>query len=199
MLYTLNEKKRNWQAYWARENARPIFSIILPKPGMEPTPAPRYLQAFEGGSKYEEVADQLARWYESHLFLGDTIPYYALSFGADDFAAYTGSDLHLSEDGETSWSEKTFSDLSHAKIAFDPNGKWWTKTAEFYHVLRKKLGDSIMIAAPTLSAGLDGLAAHFGVSELLYALLDEPEMVIDVLAQVNQAFSDALEAEKTPD
>jgi len=195
-MYTLDEKKAHWKGYWERTNNRPLLSITIPKPGVEAHRAPRYLEAFKGGSAFQLVADQLARWYESHLFLEDAIPYYALTFGADDFAAFTGSDLQLSADGTTSWSVKTVNDLAHAKIAFDPNGEWWSKTAEFYHVLRKTLGNSIMISAPTLSAGLDGLAAHFGVSELLIALMDEPELVLDVLAQVNQAYTDAMKASK---
>lgn len=52
--------------------------------------------------KFQQVADKLARWYESHRFLADAIPYYALSFGSDDFAAYLGADLKLAPDGTTS-------------------------------------------------------------------------------------------------
>lgn len=82
--------------------------------------------------------------------------------------------------------------LKDARIAFDPNGKWWTRTVEFYEILRKTLGDRLVIAAPTLSAGLDGLAGLYGVNNLLDDLIDEPEEVQEALEKINQAFTDVM-------
>ena len=164
------------------------------KPGCAEQAPPRYLEWFEGGASFQQAADKLAGWYESHLFLGDAFPYFNLSFGADDFAAYLGADLQLSDDATTSWPVHALHGLHNAKIRFDPNGKWWNRTAEFYTVLRRTLGDSIMIAAPTLSAGLDGLAGIYGVTNLLEAIIDEPEAVHEALLQIDAAFSDATKA-----
>ena len=122
------------------------------------------------------------------------MPYYVVTFGADDFAAFLGADLSYSPEYGTSWANKSLVSLENAKIGFDPNGKWWTRIQEFTEVLRRTLGDSMIIAAPTLSAGMDGLAGIFGVNELLYAVMDEPELVKEALAQVDQAYTDVLTA-----
>lgn len=99
---THEEKQRRWQSYWERRNDGPIVRMTIPRPGVEPQEPPAYLEAFDGGEKFQQVADKLARWYENHRFLADAIPYYALSFGSDDFAAYLGADLKLAPDGTTS-------------------------------------------------------------------------------------------------
>lgn len=186
--------RQHWRQFWQRQNESPIVSIVISRPGIEPQEPPRYLEAFNGGTSYRMVADKIARWYETHVFLEDAVPYYNLSFGADDFAAYLGAELELSADGTTSWARHTLTTLNDIRIAFDPNGKWWQQTAEFYRILRDTLGDEVMISAPTLSAGLDALAGLYGGTELLYALVDEPGMVLDALAQVNAAYTDIIQA-----
>lgn len=188
------DKARFWERYWRQENERPALSITLVKAGREAAEPPRYLEAFEGGKAFGKTADKVARWADCREFLCEAVPYYAVSFGADDFAAFLGADLRLSADGTTSWPVRPLQSLTRAKIAFDPNGKWWTRTAEFYHVLRSRLGGSVMLAAPTLSAGLDGLAGLYGVNSLLTALLDEPEAVKEALEQINAAYTCAMKA-----
>ena len=48
--------------------------MTIPRPGVEPQEPPAYLKTFDGGEKFQQVADKLARWYETHRFLADAIP-----------------------------------------------------------------------------------------------------------------------------
>ena len=186
------EKQRMWKNYWEKTNEQPLISITIPKAGVEEKQPPRYLEAFHGGDTYQQAADKIAVWYDTHEFLYGSIPYYALSFGSDDFAAYIGADLKLADDGTTSWPNHILDSLENVHIKFDPNGKWWTKTVEFYHVLRRTLGDDVMIAAPTLSAGLDGLVGLYNAQDLIITMIDEPELVKEALAQINTAFTEIM-------
>ena len=110
----------------------------------------------------------------------------------EHFAAYIGADLKLADDGTTSWPNHILDSLENVNIRFDPSGKWWTKTVEFYHVLRRTLGDDVMIAAPTLSAGLDGLVGLYNAQDLIITMIDEPELVKEALAQINTAFTEII-------
>ena len=181
-----------WESFWEGGNESPLFSITVPKNGKEIAPAPLYLAGFNGN--YQAVADTLARWYDSCMFFGEAIPYYQLEFGADTFASYLGADLMFGTNAgvNTSWPTHTITQLKNVKIAFDKNGKWWNRTVEFYYGLKKTLGETVMISAPTLVSGLDAIVALYGAENLLYDLIDEPEAVHEALEQLNAAYTGIL-------
>lgn len=187
-----------WRDFWTGGNKRPVYAITIPKNGKEPAPFPPYLAGFNG--EYQAVADRLAEWVESCEFYGGAIPRFNLSFGSDDFASFLGADLRIINENTaeaTSWPSHTLTTLKDAKIAFDPNGKWWSRAVEFHDVLKRTLGESVMIAAPTISAGLDGLVGLYGANNLLTDLADEPELVKDALCQINAAYTEVLLAMDT--
>jgi 5-methyltetrahydrofolate--homocysteine methyltransferase len=181
-----------WTNFWKGKNEAPLFSIITPKNGREIPSKPPYLSWFNGN--FEETADALAAWYESCEFYGAAVPCFAQSFGADDFAALIGADLSYrpTEDGpedSTSWSSPVLNSLEDTDIRFDPKGKWWQRNVEFHDILKKRLGDTVMIATPTLSAGLDALSALYTPGKLLMDLVDAPELVHRALEQINAAYT----------
>ena len=45
-----------WQSYWERTNEYPMICATLPKPGVTPAEQPKYLEAFEGGAKFQQAA-----------------------------------------------------------------------------------------------------------------------------------------------
>ena len=187
-----NNVRKSWDKFWCNENERPTLSIILPKEGVEAMQQPAYLEAFNGD--YARVAQKVAKYVETHTFLGEAIPFHYLELGADHFAALLGADLELSASGDTSWAIHTLHELTNADIKFDKSGVWWQKTVEYYKVLRNVLGDEVMIAAPSLSSGLDALVALRGATNVLYDLLDNPNDVHDILSQINIAYAQILNA-----
>ena len=186
-----NVQKR-WDDFWKGENKRPLYSIAVPKSGRNAAPLPLYLMGF--GGDYQAVADMLARWVDSREFLGEAVPVFSITFGPDDFAALCGADLEMGKSGGTSWSVHPLKTLDGAKIAFEKNGKWWGKVTEFHRVLKKTLGDSVFIAAPTLSAGLDGIVGLYGAMNLLTDLMDNPELVHNAVSRINTAYTETVKA-----
>jgi len=180
-----------WDDFWAGRNDRPLYAVTIPKNGVG-APYPPYLMGFDGN--YQAVADMLARWVESCEFYGEAVPVYHLTFGADTFAALCGADLVMGQSGDTSWPVHTLHSLREAEIAFDKNGKWWNRLIEFHGMLKRALGDSLLLAAPTLSAGLDGIVGLYGAENLLTDMVDDPEAVLEALGQVNAAHSEAMAA-----
>ena len=181
-----------WEGFWAGENKAPLYGITIPKNGIACAPKPPWIMGF--GGDYQAVADALARWVESCEFYGCAVPVFDMSFGSDNIAAFCGADLSLGGSGDTTWCSHPLQTLRGAKIAFDPNGKWWGRMVEYYGVLKRALGDSVMLAAPTLSAGLDCIVAMYGNMNLLMDMADEPEAVHEAMLQVNEAFTQATKA-----
>ena len=103
-------------------------------------------------------------------------------------------DLEMGESGDTTWVRHLGTPLDQTEIRFRPDGKWWERTARFYEALKEELGDSALIAAPTLTAGLDALAAFRTNMELLYDLVDCPDAVHDAMRRVNGAYSQVFAA-----
>ncbi len=184
--------QQRWDAYWTEQNKRPVYAITVPKNGNDFAPRPTYMMGFNGD--FQGVADTLARWADSCEFYGEGYAYYGLSFGADDFAAFLGADLKLSPNGDTSWPVHTLTSLKGAKIAFQKDGKWFTRLCEFHHTLKATLGDRVMLVAPTLTAGLDAVVGLYGAINLLTDMVDDPETVHEALAQVDRAYTDIFNA-----
>jgi 5-methyltetrahydrofolate--homocysteine methyltransferase len=186
-----------WTAFWQGENKSPLFAVTIPKNGKTADPMPPYLSWFSGA--YDDAAAQAARWRESREFYGAAVPCFQCSFGSDDFAAFTGADLSYNpiggdSTGGTSWCGHVLKSLEKAEIRFEPQGKWWTKTREFYRALKRRLGGEVMIAAPNIGAGLDALSALYGPEELLLALMDDPCLVRRSLDQIDAAYTETIKA-----
>ena len=186
-----------WNDFWEEKNKKPLYAITIPKDGKEIMMQPPYLSWFNGD--YQKAADSLARWYESCEFYGCAIPCFSISFGADDFAALIGCDLNYRpyDDGSgsgTSWTLPILDNLESINIHFNPNGKWWNNISAFHRILKQRLGDTVMIAPPTLSAGLDALSALYSPQSLLMDLIDVPELVHNALDQINNSYTEIVKA-----
>jgi len=188
------EAVQRWAAFWKGEGLdRPLLAVTLPKEGVTPVAKPGYLSGFDGD--YEEVIEQVLAWAESHEFLAEAIPYYQVEFGPDHFSALLGADMRLHPDsGDTSWCVPFVEDWDSAEIRFRPDSEWWKRTVEFIHLLRARCEGKLLIAAPTLVAGLDSLAAIRGVENLLMDLIAVPEKIQVALQDVCKAYEQIMQA-----
>lgn len=181
-----------WDRFWKGENTRPTVSAILPKPNVAPVSKPGY--ASGAREDFEPVIKQLLAWAETHDFLADAIPFYYLEFAADHFAALLGANLKFSETEPGGWAIPFVKDISRAEIRFDREGEWWKRTVEFAEALRDKCDDKLLIAANTLVANVDALAAVYGSQNLLLAMIENPDAVHRALAQIDKAHEEILAA-----
>lgn len=187
------EARQRWTAYWKGESDRPVVASVVPKPGVTPVDAPGYLAGFTGDP--DPLIDQVLAWAETHEFLGEAIPFYYLEFGADHFSSFLGGDMRLHEgSGDTSWLVPFVEDWDSAEIEFKRDCYWWKRTVEFIRAFRARCDGKLLIAAPTLVAGLDCLAAIKGQQELAFDLVIQPEAVQRALAKVRKAYEEILDA-----
>jgi hypothetical protein len=187
------QAQQRWIAYWKGESDRPIVASVIPKPGVTPVDQPAYTSGFSGD--FEPVIDQVLAWAQTHEFLGEAIPFYYLEFGPDHFSSFLGADMRAHVDsGATSWLVPFVDDWDSARIEFQPNSYWWRRTADFIRALRARCDGKLLIASPTLVAGLDCLAAIRGQEKLAIDLIEQPDAVQRALAKVRKAYEDILDA-----
>lgn len=180
--------RRRWIAFWRGEPLdRPPVRVEIPKPGVRSVEKPPYTSGKDG--RFEPVIDQLLAWAETHLFLGEAIPFYYLEFGPDHFSTLLGADLASNPaSGDTTWAVPFVDDWDEAEIRFQREGLWWRRTVDFIHAIRERCDGKLLISAPTFVAGLDALAAIRGVERLLIDLIEVPEKVLAALEKVCAAY-----------
>lgn len=184
------EVTRRWTEFWRAENAGPLVAATVPKPGTESVEKPAYGSGHDGN--FEPVVEQLMRWADTHLFLGDAIPYYYLEFAADHFTTLLGVDLMFPDPAQGGWPVHRVTDWEHADIRFHREGKWWERTVGFAEALKKKTDGRIMIASPTLVSNLDALVALAGAEKVLLDLAERPDEIEQALMELRGAYADIL-------
>jgi len=187
------EARQRWIAYWNGESDRPLVASVVPKSGVTPVDQPAYTSGFSGD--FEPLIDQVFAWARTHEFLGEAIPFYYLEFGPDHFSSFLGADMRAHEDsGATSWLVPFVDDYYDARIEFRADSYWWRRTVDFIRALRAAFDGKLLIAGPTLVAGLDCLAAIRGQELLAMDLVTQPDAVKRALADVRKAYSEILDA-----
>ena len=188
------EASRRWTAFWKGEHTdRPLVKMVVPKEGVEPVAPPEYMAGADGN--YEEAIEKVLRCAETHEFLGEAIPLFYLEFGADHFSMLLGAERRVHPDSlGTAWVEPFVEDWDDAEIAFRRDGTWWRRTVEFAQALRERLDGKLLIAAPTLVAGLDALVTVRGVNKLMMDLATSPQKVKRALDAVCAAYGEIVDA-----
>ena len=183
------ESRLRFGLFWKNENENPLVSVVTPKEGVVPIDKPPYMAGHKG--EFEPVIEQIYKWASSHEFIGDAIPFYQVEFGPDHFSAFLGADLKYSAgSNSTSWAVPFVSDWDKAEIKFRKDSFWWERTIKFIRALRKEFDGKLLIAAPTLSAGMDCLAAVRGTQELLMDTVECPEKVLGALEALWLAYKE---------
>jgi 5-methyltetrahydrofolate--homocysteine methyltransferase len=181
--------RRRWGQFWRGESTGPLLWAVRPRPGVEPIPRPGcYVCAF---GDIEPVIEQAIGWAATHEFLDGAIPGYQVTFAPDHFAALLGADLRNTEGSSaTNWIQPFVRDWDDVEIRFQPEGKWWQRTAEVISRFRRRCDGRLIVYGTHLQGGLDCLVALRGAEGVLCDLLDVPEKVLDALKRVDRAIDD---------
>jgi len=181
--------RQRWAQFWRGESTRPLLWSVRPKAGVEPVARPGCYQCAFGD--IEPVIEQAIGWAATHEFLDGAIPSYQITFGPDHFAALLGADLRNAEgSSSTNWIQPFVEDWDDVDIRFQPEGRWWRRTAEVIERFRQRCDGRLIVYGTHLQGGLDCLVALRGARGLLADLLDVPEKVLAALRQVDKALDD---------
>lgn len=211
--YKLNMEatKEKFRNYWKQQNTgRPLMCVIARKPEVEQysdgTPVeggyldqicqgkyynmPEKLKWVDMEDKYQNaqrIVDRYRYFCETHAFLGESFPNLNIDFGPGSLASYLGSEIGFKED--TVWFNKCLDSWEGVpKLTFDEENKWFRKHIELAKDCRALAGDDFYVDMPDLMENIDVLASLRGAQDILFDLLDEPEMIGERIREVTDIY-----------
>ena len=203
--------KEKFRNYWAHKNTgRPLMCVIARRPEVEQysdgTPVeggyldqicqgkyynmPEELKWKDMEDKYQNpqrIVDRYRYFCETHAFLGESFPNLNIDFGPGSLASYLGSEIGFKED--TVWFNKCLDSWDGVpKLTFDPENKWFKKHIQLAKDCQALAGDDFYVDMPDLMENIDVLASLRGAQDILFDLLDEPEMIGERIQEVTDIY-----------
>lgn len=203
------QTRKKFTDYWKHRNSgRPLMDVVVRNRELEPYVRgekeafpgsvwqgpfywlPEELRWKDMHDKYRDAARIVERYRffcEHHTFLGESYPNLSAEFGPGSVAAYLGSSIHFAED--TVWFEKCVSDWEAAPpLCYDPENDWYREHLALTRRCRELAGDDFPVNLPDLMENVDVLASLRGANDLIFEMIDEPEMVRERVRQVTEAY-----------
>ena len=203
--------KEKFRNYWAHKNTgRPLMCVIARRPEVEQysdgTPVeggyldqicqgkyynmPEELKWKDMEDKYQNpqrIVDRYRYFCQTHSFLGYSFPNLNIDFGPGSLASYLGSEIGFKED--TVWFNKCLDGWDGVpKLTFDPENKWFKKHLQLAKDCQALAGDDFYVDMPDLMENIDVLASLRGAQDILFDLLDEPEMIGERIQEVTDIY-----------
>ncbi len=203
--------KEKFRNYWAHKNmGRPLMCVIARRPEVEQysdgTPVeggyldqicqgkyynmPEELKWKDMEDKYQDpqrIVDRYRYFCQTHAFLGESFPNLNIDFGPGSLASYLGSEIGFKED--TVWFNKCLDSWDGVpKLTFDPENKWFKKHLQLAKDCQALAGDDFYVDMPDLMENIDVLASLRGAQDILFDLLDEPEMIGERIQEVTDIY-----------
>ena len=177
-----------WEAFWNREIIdRPCVSITAPKEPANPREPPSVLNAVDG--RYLESLQRFERWVASTHFGGEAIPFYQVNFGPDQFSAFIGAELVMSEDHGTSWVKPFVTDWQTVQIRIrEEESSIWIQMLNYLQLADRFSKGKFLVGMIDLHSNMDCLMAIRGTQALCMDLIDRPHDVERVLTEVRALF-----------
>lgn len=203
--------KEKFRNYWAHKNTgRPLMCVIARRPEVEQysdgTPVeggyldqicqgkyynmPEELKWKDMEDKYQNpqrIVDRYRYFCQTHAFLGESFPNLNIDFGPGSLASYLGSEIGFKED--TVWFNKCLDGWDGVpRLTFDPENKWFKKHLQLAKDCQALAGDDFYVDMPDLMENIDVLASLRGAQDILFDLLDEPEMIGERIQEVTDIY-----------
>lgn len=203
--------KEKFRNYWVHKNTgRPLMCVIARRPEVEQysdgTPVeggyldqicqgkyynmPEELKWKDMDDKYQDpqrIVDRYRYFCQTHAFLGESFPNLNIDFGPGSLASYLGSEIGFKED--TVWFNKCLDSWDGVpKLTFDPENKWFKKHLQLAKDCQALAGDDFYVDMPDLMENIDVLASLRGAQDILFDLLDEPEMIGERIQEVTDIY-----------
>ena len=189
--------KENWKEtktkfinWWAHKNTGTPLMIVIAKKEKSTNSDLNILEGDKIDDKYrnaELIINRYKDFCENHNFLAESFPNLSVDFGPGSLAAYLGSNIVFGED--TVWFEECIEDWETAPaFKFDPENKWWREHFELVKGVKNLSNGKFIVCIPDLIENLDILSSLRGAQNLLYDMIDDPEVIENRVKQIDNIY-----------
>lgn len=182
------------ELWWRGELNRPLVRGVVEGiyPPSHVAKVPRLSQAtcHDFSLSAEDVIDAEDAFLSTCEYFADGYPVMDFAvFGPGVLAAFCGSTLDNSR-GQV-WFLPCEEDITKLHVSYDPNNKWVRRIKDLYRAGLARWQGSVVMTMPDLGGIMDILASLIGAENLVFALVDEPDEVHRVQAEIQQAWYEA--------
>lgn len=187
-----SETKQRFMAWWeGKQTDRPLMWVtavnddkrnnILMDPPEFDNPEDSYTNAAKLVERYRYSV-------QKSRFLAESFPNLDLNLGAGSMALYLGSEPSFSWD--TVWFNELPEDFWQRRdpLKYQPENTWWKKHIAILKEAKQLSRGEFCINIPDIVENADILASLRGTQNLLYDLIDQPDMVSDYISQIDDLY-----------
>ena len=185
--------QKYWDAFWTHELIDRPCTVILAKKTEDAPFSPRGLQGVD--DDFEVMFEPFDRHLETCVYLGDLVPGFRPGFGPDQMAGFLGAQLVISPDSpDTSWSEKIVEDWTKTlPLRFDEDNHVWKRIVEFHAQAEKRYAGKCLLYNIDSHSNVDALEALRGAQNLLFDMIDQPEVIDQAMEQIRVVYKDVFD------
>ncbi len=184
--------QRYWDALWDHEMIdRPCTLITAPRS----TNASRYSRLVAVDDDFNKVLRECDSYLDSHAFLGEAMPAVRPGFGPDQMAAFLGAPLVINKGSSvTSWSEKVVTDWqTFLPLSIEESNRYYQRMKEFHSLAEAHLEGCCLLCDIDMHSNIDLLEGLRGAENLIFDMIDTPEVIMRALTQAREIFKQVYE------
>lgn len=186
------EVLERFERFWkGGDTDRPVMVIGFPREDPDPAVGP---------PEYDDPADRLrpelmlarARYkLATRDWCAEGFPHFFVNYGPGVLHACIGGELRA-RDERTIWFPEFLERLEDfERLAFGPEGNWWSTIAETTELLLGEVGDELVISYTDIGGNADVLASARGPQDFLFDCAERPEVVKAAMEHVHGLWMEA--------
>jgi hypothetical protein len=182
-----------WDALWSHEIVdRPCALVTAPSM----PDASVYSRFVSVDDDFNRVLKECSAYLESHAFLGEAMPAFRPGFGPDQMAAFVGAPLVINKGSKaTSWSEKIVEDWAlFLPLRIDESNRYFRRMHEFHSLAEAHFGGRCLLCDIDMHSNVDLLEGLRGAQNLLFDMIDTPDLVLKAMSQARELYKQVYEA-----
>ena len=187
----------NHARWWAGELERPLMALTLygahPAAGAAKAPSLSQYSCADFSWSPEELIEKMDEDLSTLEFVGDGYPRVNFdAFGPGVLAALCGARLDNAS-GRVWFFPDRERELRDIRVRYDPDNPWAERIRAIYRAGMERWDGLVAIGMPDLGGVMDVAATFRGTENLLTDLIDEPEEVLRLIREIEEAWYAAYE------
>ena len=185
--------KKNWRSFWNHEFiGRPYVLVTAPKNGVtvgekDETYVKKLNDARRGD--FTSAVNDFVEVAKATMHYGESLPHYKADLCPDQYAAFYGAEVEGREGEYTTWiKEPIAEELCDLNLKFDRNNDFFQMVEKAVRTAAEIADGNFIVHVPDYHSNLDVLSALLSPQNLCYELMDNPEVLDEKLAIINNDF-----------